>query len=71
MDKFLNVDYRIVIEVRCCGSRVSRGLVGRRGLKKFLGDVTYIRVVKMAYKRNLEKIICKPRKDTTITFYAK
>ena len=71
MDKYINTDYRIVVEKRENGKRVARHLIGRRGLISIVGDQTYIRLVKMAYTRNLGKIICKPRKNITITFYAK
>lgn len=70
MDKFINTDYRVVVECRNSdGSRQYRRLFGRSGLISLLGDTTYIRVVKQAYARNSAKYSCNPRKNLVVTFY--
>lgn len=72
MDKYLNVDYRVVVERRNAeGVREFRRLFGRYGLISLLGRDTYLRVVKQAYARNSVKYSCTPRKGMIITFYLK
>lgn len=74
-DKYLNTDFRIVIDKRGyhkSGERKkNRHLVGRRGLKNLLGMDLYIKVVTRAYKGNSPKITIKLRRGVDIIFYLK
>lgn len=74
-DKYLNIDFRIVVDKRnYCNNeerRKSRHLVGRRGLKNILGMDLYTKVVTRAYRENLPKITIKLRRGIDIIFYLK
>ena len=72
-DKFLNTDFRIVINYDKKdknGNRV-RHLVGRRGLQNLLGIELYKKTIERAYKRNSEKITLRLRRGISIIFYRK
>lgn len=72
MDKFINIDYRVVVECRNSdGHRQFRRLFGRSGLVSLLGRQTYQRVIRQAYAQNFAKYSCRPRKNIVVTFYMK
>lgn len=75
IDKFLNTDYRIVVDRRAAFKNTERSknrhLVGRRGLEALLGRDLYIKVVRRAYKANSPKITIKLRRGIDIIFYLK
>lgn len=73
LDKFLNTDFRIVIEydknfkVR----KEKRHLIGRRGLFELVGMVLYQKIILRAYKASSEKITIRLRRGASIIFYRK
>lgn len=73
LDKFINTDFRIVIDYdNVKGARKEkRHLIGRSGLQNVLGMDLYIRVVNRAYRAKTEKITIRLRRGATIIFYRK
>lgn len=71
-DKFLNTDFRIVIEYdRNKGEPRKRYLLGRRGLINVVGMDLYQSLIKRAYEGKSEKITMRLRRGATIIFYRK
>ena len=75
MEKYLNLDYRIVLDYGrrdgSCARKNERCLVGRRGLISAVGEELATRLVERAYKANLPKITCKLRRGLLVIFYSK
>lgn len=75
MEKYLNLDYRIVLDYGrkgcSCARKSERFLVGRSGLISAVGEELAVRLVERAYRVNLPKITCKLRRGLKIIFYSK
>lgn len=75
MEKYLNTDFRIVVDLRNkykdSERKKNRYLIGRSGLESLLGRDLYIKVITRAYKGNLPKITIKLRRGVDIIFYLK
>lgn len=75
IEKYLNTDFRIVIDMRNkyknAKRKENRHLVGRRGLENMLGRDLYIKVITREYKANSSKITIKLRRGIDIIFYLK
>lgn len=72
MDKFINVDFRIVISYdRKKGEARKRHLVGRRGLIEVVGVGAYPKIILRAYGAKSEKIEMRVRNKCSIIFYRK
>lgn len=75
IEKYLNTDFRIVIDQRNkyknAKRKENRRLVGRSGLESLLGRDLYIKVITRAYKANSPKITIKLRRGLDIIFYLK
>lgn len=75
IDKYLNTDFRIVVdrrgEFKDAERRKNRHLIGRKGLENLLGRDLYIKVVTRAYTGNSPKITIKLRRGIDIIFYLK
>lgn len=71
-DKYLNVDFRILISYdRVKGKPRIRHLLGRRGLINVLGKDLYYSFVERAYRAKSEKITMRLRRGASIIFYRK
>lgn len=75
LDKYLNTDFRIVIDWRNKFKQVERKknrcLIGRSGLINLLGRELYTKVIIKAYKGNSSKITIKLRRGIDIILYTK
>ena len=73
IDKYLNTDFRIVVDMRGrfkkSERRLNRHLIGRRGLENLLGRDLYLKVITRAYRGNSPKITIKLRRGIDIIFY--
>lgn len=71
-DKYINVDFRMVIEYdRKKGEPRRRYLLGRQGLINIVGRDLYLSMIKRAYNQNSEKITMRLRRGASIIFYRK
>lgn len=75
MEKYLNLDYRIVLDYGradfSCARKNERCLVGRSGLISAVGEELAARLVERAYKANLPKLTCKLRRGLQVIFYSR
>lgn len=73
LDKFLNVDFRIVIDYDKPNKvrKEKRHLIGRRGLIELVGMELYQKIILRAYRGKSEKITIRLRRGASIIFYRK